>query len=97
MILPLVFAGILIAGLSFDDILAGVIPDWYYGLQLINPLSAYSGLVSVNVKAVGNMAVEGVDISYPSFYTSWLMILILAIWIIVSIFLAFWRFNEKDI
>jgi Cu-processing system permease protein len=97
MILPLIFAGVLIAGVGVEDLLSGVVPDWYYGLQLINPLSAYSGLVSVNVEAVGNIAVEGAIISYPSFYTSWLMLLILTIWIVGCIFLAFWRFREKDI
>lgn len=97
MILPLIFAGVLIAGAGIEDLLSGIVPDWYYGLQLINPLSAYSGLVSVNVEAVGNMAVEGIEITYPSFYNSGLIILILAIWILGSLFLAFWRFIEKDI
>ena len=96
MILPLIFAGVLIASVGIDALMSATVPDWYYGLQLTNPLSAFSGLVSLNVGSFTNM-VEGIDISYPSFYTSGLMILILVIWIVGSLFLAFWRFKEKDV
>jgi len=68
------------------------VPDWYYGISLINPLSAYSGLVSLNI----NSEAAGAGL-LPSFYTSPLMIVILIIWIIVPLILTYFLFNKKDI
>ena len=96
MILPLVFVGIMIASTSLEKITSGSFPEWYYILELINPLSVYSALISLNVGPVSTMQ-GAISISYPSFYSSGLMILILIIWIVSFLFLAFWRFNKRDI
>jgi len=96
MILPLVFVGIMIASTSLEKITSGTFPEWYYILELINPISVYSALISLNVGPVSTM--QGTfSISYPSFYSSGLMILILIIWIVSFLLLAFWRFNKSDI
>ncbi len=96
MILPLVFVGIMIASTSLEKITSGSFPEWYYILELINPLSVYSALISLNVGPVSTMQ-GAISISYPSFYSSGLMILILIIWIVSFLLLAFWRFNKSDI
>jgi len=96
MILPLVFVGIMIASTSLEKITSGSFPEWYYIVELINPLSVYSALISLNVGPVSTMQ-GAISISYPSFYSSGLMILILIIWIVSFLFLAFWRFNKSDI
>jgi len=96
MILPIVFIGIMAASISFESIASGGFPDWYFTLELFNPLSVYSALISLNVGPVSTM--QGVfSISYPSFYSSGLMVLILIAWIVVSLILAFWRFDKRDI
>ena len=96
MILPLVFVGIMIASTSFENITSGTFPEWYYILELINPISVYSALISLNVGPVSTM--QGTfSVSYPSFYSSGLMILILIIWIVSFLLLAFWRFDRRDI
>ena len=96
MILPLVFVGIMIASTSLEKITSGTFPELYYILELINPISVYSALISLNVGPVSTM--QGTfSISYPSFYSSGLMILILIIWIVSFLLLAFWRFNKSDI
>jgi len=96
MILPLVFVGIMIASTSLEKITSGSFPEWYYILELINPLSVYSALISLNVGPVSTMQ-GAISFSYPSFYSSGLMILILIIWIVSFLLLAFWRFNKSDI
>lgn len=96
MILPIVFIGIMAASISFESIASGGFPDWYFTLELFNPLSVYSALISLNVGPVSTMQ-GALSISYPSFYSSGLMVLILIAWIVVSLILAFWRFDKRDI
>ncbi|RLF39976.1 MAG: hypothetical protein DRN12_06235 [Thermoplasmata archaeon] len=96
MILPLVLIGVAVAGKALPDIMKGNIPDWYYTLELINPTSVYSTLVSLNVAPVSpsrNM----IPLKYPSFYSSGLMVGILLTWIIVFLLLTFLRFRRIDI
>lgn len=96
MILPIVFIGVMVANISFESIASGGFPDWYFTLELFNPLSVYSALISLNVGPVSTMQ-GALSISYPSFYSSGLMVLILIAWIVVSLILAFWRFGKRDI
>lgn len=100
MILPIILYGIAFAGAALPDLMEGVAPDWYYLIQLINPMSAYSALVTLNVQSVmpAVASVSGTPaVQYPSFYTTGLMLLILLIWIFGSFILAYWRFSKKDI
>lgn len=95
-IFPIILLGIATAGIGIEKIVAGEIPEWYYSLQLINPISVYSTLVVLNVEAVTSTQ-SGIEISYPQYYTSELMIIILLIWVTLFLFLSFWRFKIKDI
>ena len=97
MILPVILMGIAFAGAAFSDILEGIVPEWYYGIQLINPMSVYSALVTLNVEGILSSASSTVQIQYPSFYTTWLMVLILFVWIVGFLLLSYWRFYKKDI
>jgi Cu-processing system permease protein len=72
-------------------------PDWYYALQLFNPLQTYSTLVSLNISRTMTTPGDIASFFYPSYYSSELMVLILIAWIIIFFFLAFWRFKQKDI
>lgn len=98
MILPVILTGIAFAGAAFSDIAAGNAPDWYYLVQLINPMSAYSALVTLNIGSISiATASTAPQLQYPSFYTSGLMVLILLIWIVGFSLLSYWRFSRKDI
>ena len=82
MILPLVFVGIMVASSGIENILSsGGFPDWYHALELFNPLSVYSALISLNVGPVSTMQ-GAFSMSYPSFYSSGLMASILILWIL---------------
>lgn len=97
MILPIVFMGILLMNISLNEIGEGIIPEWYHGLVLLNPLSVYSTLVLLNVEPVMNAIQQNMPTEYPSFYSSGLMILIMILWITIFLLLSFWRFRKKDI
>ena len=98
-ILPIVFTGVLVAITGLDQLMVGSIPNWYYGLELFNPVSVYSYVISLNVVPLNQIAQQNSTITstYPSFISNWLIVPILIIWILVFFFLAYWRFNKQDI
>ena len=76
----------------------GVVPDWYYLLDLINPMSVYAALVFLNVGlSFPTGSASTPQLQYPEFYTSGLMVFILFLWIVVFFALSYWRFSKKDI
>jgi len=95
MILPIIFVGIMAASIGIEGLASGDFPEWYHALTLLNPLSVYSALVSLNVGPVST--IEGISVSYPAFYSSGVMILILLIWIVGFLLLNFWMFDRRDI
>jgi Cu-processing system permease protein len=98
-IIPIVFTGVLVAIAGLDNLMVGSVPNWYYGLELFNPVSVYSYVISLNVVPLNQIAQQNNTVTsiYPSFISNWLLIPILIIWIIVFFFLAYWRFNKQDI
>lgn len=90
-------AGLLIATIDFSDPQSLSLPDWYFGFQLLNPLGPYGTLVSLNVGSVAATQGDVPGLSYPSFYTSEVMVLVLIAWLVVPLFLAFWMFKRKDV
>lgn len=90
-------AGLLVATVDLTDVQSLSLPDWYYGFQLLNPLGPYGTLVSLNVGSVAAAQEHVTELSYPSFYTSEVMILVLIAWLVVPLFLAFWMFKRKDV
>ncbi len=97
MILPIILIGIAWGGAALTDIVSGVVPDWYFLIDLINPMSVYTALVFLNVGGGIPSAGTTPQLQYPEFYSSWLMMLILCIWIIAFSALSYWRFSKKDI
>ena len=98
MILPIIMLGIAWGGAALSDIVSGIVPDWYYLLDLINPMSVYTALVFLNIS--GGSPTFGSttpQLQYPEFYSSGLMVLILLIWIVCFAALSYWRFSKKDI
>ena len=98
MILPIILLGIAWGGAALSDIASGTVPDWYFLIDLINPMSVYSALVFLNVG--GGLPSAGAampQLQYPGFYTSGLLVLILAVWIVGFGALSYWRFSKKDV
>jgi len=90
-IIPIVLTGVL------DKLMVGL--NWYYGLDVINPVSAYFYFIALNVVPLNQIAQQNNTVTsiYPSFISNWVLVPILIIWIIVFFFLAYWRFKKQDI
>jgi len=94
MILPMIYVGVLVASVGIENLMSGELPSWYYILTLSSPLSVYT---TFNILAL-RITLQGELISsFPKFFSAELMILLLLLWIIISLLLAYWRFNKKDI
>ena len=91
--------GIIITGLIFafegNIMTSGGIPEWYYGLSMINPISSYGLMVSINVVPSGQImgSIEGL----PGFVNTAVLTAILLVWIILPVFLSALFFERKDI
>ena len=88
MIWSFIISAIGIAVVGLEKFSSGAMPDWMYALSLVNPLSAYSGLVSLAVLDLESIADSGI-IYFPSFYTNGLMLIILLIWIFVPLIIGY--------
>jgi len=98
-ILPIVFIGLLAASIDISKFVMGnsiVVPDWYHALNLFNPTSVYSSLLTTAIGPVSSANASSM-IPAPSWYSSGLLIGVLLAWIIVFFVLAVWRFRRKDI
>jgi ABC-type transport system involved in multi-copper enzyme maturation permease subunit len=98
-ILPIVFVGLLATTIDFTTINMTskiIAPDWYHFLNLFNPISVYSTLISITIGPVQSSTGSGL-IPNPSWYSTELLIGVLLAWIIVFFILAAWRFQRKDI
>jgi ABC-type transport system involved in multi-copper enzyme maturation permease subunit len=96
-ILPIVFIGLLAASVNITKITSGsALPEWYYVLNLFNPISVYGDLISLAIGPVSS-AVAQVNIPNPSWYSPGLLLGVLIIWIVTFFVLAAWRFNRKDV
>jgi len=96
-IIPVVFAGVLLATIGFEALSTGAIPSWYYALDLINPVSLFSYFVSINVVSLNQITGVNLSITYPSFISNWVLLPIIFAWILVFFFVAYWRFRRQDI
>ena len=98
-ILPIVFIGLLATSIDITEFALGnpiVVPDWYHALNLFNPTSVYSSLLTTAIGPVSSMNASSM-IPAPSWYSSELLIGVLLAWVIVFFVLAVWRFQRKDI
>jgi Cu-processing system permease protein len=98
-ILPIVFVGLLATTIDFTKITMDTtltVPEWYYVLQLFNPIDVYSSLIGVTIRPVSSSLGAGL-IPSPSWYSPGLLLGVLIIWIVVFFILAAWRFNRKDV
>jgi Cu-processing system permease protein len=98
-ILPLVFVGLLAASVNINGLIAGkplIVPGWYNVVELGNPISVYSALLTKALGPISSMDTSAL-IPLPNWYSPGLLIGVLLIWIAVFFFIAYWRFERKDI
>lgn len=98
-ILPIVLVGLLMTTIDFTQItMASTItaPDWYFVLNLFNPISVYSTLIALAIAPVQTSTGSGL-IPNPSWYSTGLLLGVLVVWVIVFFTLSVWRFQRKDI
>ena len=98
-ILPIVLVGLLMTTIDFTQItMASTItaPDWYFVLNLFNPISVYSTLITLAITPIQTSTGSGL-IPNPLWYSTGLLLGVLVIWVIVFFTLSVWRFQRKDI
>jgi Cu-processing system permease protein len=98
-ILRIVFIGLLATTIDFTKITTETtltVPEWYYILQLFNPIDVYSSLIGVTIGPVSSSTGAGI-IPSPSWYSPGLLLGVLIVWIVAFFVLAAWRFNRKDV
>lgn len=96
-ILPIVFVGLLITSVDFNQVIEQqtfVVPEWYHVLNLVNPTSVYSSILS---SAIGPISSANVEIPLPSWYSAEFLVGVLFLWVFVFFFIGLWRFQRKDI
>jgi len=81
---------------DIGSIATGSIPDWYYAVEMINPLSSYNGLVSVNIESVSNTGSQFI-VTYPDFYSTPILTSVLLVWLIVFLALSILVFKKRDL
>jgi len=81
---------------DIGSIATGNIPDWYFAIEMINPLSSYNGLVSINIESVSGMGQQFIG-SYPDFYSTPILTFVLLIWLIVFLTLSILLFKKRDL
>jgi len=83
-------------GGSIEDLLAGIIPDWFYNSVVFSPSDLYQTTVQ---RAFGDNTIEamGFSVTIPEFLSSINLIISLIIWFLVPLVLAYYFFKRRDI
>ena len=84
-----------VAGYGIDDLSNAdlVLPSWYYVSALVNPITAFSLMVTLNITAFSAEMTGHI----PSFYTTPAALTILLLWILIPLFITCLKFNKKDL
>lgn len=70
-----------------------IFPDSYFAVNMVNPVTAYSGIINLNLDLSG----PGNPQSYPSFYAVGSLLLFIFVWLIIPLILCYIQFNRKDV
>ena len=90
----IILVGIATALYGFETLMDEnwIVPTWYAITSVVNPISAFSVLVSLNVTPITLNITQ-----LPSIYNTTFMLVILFSWIVISLFLAIYIFERKDL
>lgn len=97
MIWSVITLGVASMIVDIGSIASGDIPDWYFAIEMINPLSSYNGLVSINIESVSSMGQQFIGSYYPDFYSTPILTFVLLIWLIVFLTLSILLFKKRDL
>lgn len=89
-----------IAELTFgwERLQMGRPPQWYFMLQLFNPVMLWYTLLALNIVPLREWALEfGGKEPEIHPYDTWVMIVLLVVWIAVPLIISEKIFNSKDI
>lgn len=91
----IILLGVLSTQYTFSEISQEewMAPTWYYLASVINPNNAFQLLVALNIGPVA-ADITGV---LPPYYTTPLMLTVLAAWIVIPLLLAAAAFRKKDL
>ncbi len=94
MIWNVVIAGMLAAQYGIEKITDPnfMAPNWYYVTSLINPVWAYSTLVSLSIPSISDLSGN-----IPSFVNTPLTLAVLLSWLVGAFVLTYYIFNKKDL
>ena len=91
----IILLGIIVANYGFDVIANEdwSAPTWYYVATMLNPITSFQLLVSLNVAAIS----ADIPGTFPSFYNVVTTTVTLLIWILLPLLAAFFLFSKKDL
>ncbi len=95
MIWGVILVGIVIANYGIDTLSNEdwTAPTWYYIISMINPISSFQLLVSLNIASIST-EMPGV---LPTFYTTPIIATVLILWILIPLIVAYILFQRKDL
>ncbi len=97
-IFDLIILGVFVAtGGSFPTPGQGqalMLPNWAYAAQLANPVDAFGSFAA---RAFGIGSAFGIPVELPDFVSIGTTGLSMALWALVPVTLAFWRFRRQDL
>lgn len=94
-IFDLALLGVFVAtGGSFPPQPGEMLPDWFSAATIGNPVDAFQSFAA---RAFGITSAFGVPIQLPDFVTVGTTGLSMALWALVPVALAFWRFRGQDL
>ncbi len=85
---------------GWSEVVAGRPPGWYFGLHLFNPVLIWYTLLALNIPALREWAMEfgGEKPQYhPYYYDTWIMLILLIIWLAAPLIIGEYIFNRKDV
>jgi ABC-type transport system involved in multi-copper enzyme maturation permease subunit len=100
MIIGSVFMGILYAsGYGITDMMAGNIPDWYWGEAFFSPADLNQAAVmrAFGINEINMMGSGSEGFKLPDFLNLGTAVLVHLIWLIIPMILAYFFFKRRDI
>jgi len=85
-----------VTGGSIEDLMASIIPDWFYNSVVFSPSDLFQTTV---YRAFGGSTIEamGFSVTIPEFLSPINLIIFLIIWFLVPLVLAYIFFKKRDI
>ncbi len=84
------------AGYTFEDIMTGNTPDWFFNAVIFSPGDLHQ-TAAMRVFGMTSVDMMGYSFTIPEFLSMNLLLVVHLIWFIVPLFLAYFFFKRRDI